>query len=195
MISNATPVATIMHRTVPVSLVFARHYLPVVRKVHVDEDRSARGAYVLHNAAAGARQVTLLATAPEALLAVQARATLEDQGIGCAVVSLPCWELFGRQDAVYRAATLGSGTRIAVEAACRMGWDAYLGTCGGFIGMSGFGASGPADALYEKFGITVLRSWRRQSVCSHIRAASWRAAIDCWRQGAPYGSSHTVSRA
>ena len=103
--------------------------------------------------------------------------------------------LFGRQDAVYRAATLGSGARIAVEVACRMGWDAYLGTCGGFIGMSGFGASGPADALYEKFGITVLRSWRRQSVCSHIRAASWRAAIDCWPQGAPYGSSHTVSRA
>lgn len=141
------------------------------------------------------RRTDLLATGSEMLLAVQARATLEDQGIGCAVVSLPCWELFGRQDAVYRAATLGSGTRIAVEAACRMGWDAYLGTCGGFIGMSGFGASGPADALYEKFGITVLRSWRRQSVCSHIRAASWRAAIDCWRQGAPYGSSHTVSRA
>ena len=54
---------------------------------------------------------------------------------------------------------------------------------------------GPADALYEKFGITVLRSWRRQSVCSHIGAASWRAAIDCWPQRAPYGSSRTVSRA
>jgi len=142
------------HRTGPVSLVFARQNLPVVRTVHTEENRSSRGAYVLHEAECGARQVTLLATGSEVLLAVQARTMLEAQGIGCAVVSMPCWELFGEQDAGYRAGTLGNSVRVAVEAACRMGWDAYLGARGGFIGMSGFGASGPADALYEKFGIT-----------------------------------------
>lgn len=142
------------HRTGPASLVFARQNLPVVRTLHTEENRSARGAYVLHEAGCGARQVTLLATGSEVLLAVQARATLEAEGIGCAVVSMPCWELFDAQDAGYRAATLGNGVRVAVEAACRMGWDAYLGARGGFIGMSGFGASGPAEALYVKFGIT-----------------------------------------
>jgi transketolase len=68
---------------------------------------------------------------------------------------MPCWELFDAQDAAYRATVLPpGGVRVAVEAALRFGWDRYLGERGGFVGMTGFGASGPADALYEKFGIT-----------------------------------------
>jgi len=74
-----------------------------------------------------------------------------------AVVSMPCWELFDAQDMAYRDAVLGprDGVRVAVEAALRFGWDRWLGLEGGFVGMPGFGASGPADALYAKFGITV----------------------------------------
>ena len=68
---------------------------------------------------------------------------------------MPCWELFDAQDDAYRATVLApGGVRVAVEAALRFGWDRYLGERGGFVGMTGFGASGPADALYELFGIT-----------------------------------------
>ena len=142
------------HHTGPVSLVFARQSLPLVRTVHTPENLTRRGAYVLHEAACGARQVTLLATGSEVLLAVQARDMLEAQGIGTAVVSMPCWELFNAQDKAYRQSVLGTGVRIGIEAAVRQGWDAYLGIDGGFVGMSGFGASGPADELYKLFNIT-----------------------------------------
>jgi transketolase len=68
---------------------------------------------------------------------------------------MPSWELFEQQDPAYRAATLGRGcVRVGVEVALRFGWDRYLGKQGGFVGMTGFGASGPADALYEHFGNT-----------------------------------------
>jgi transketolase len=80
---------------------------------------------------------------------------LEAEGIGTAVVSLPCFELFDARDASYRAAVLGEGTvRIGVEAAVRQGWEGYLGMDGGFVGMSGFGASGPYKDVYAHFGIT-----------------------------------------
>ena len=99
--------------------------------------------------------MTLLATGSEVALALQARQRLQAEGVPTAVVSMPCWELFEAQDASYRAAVLPpGGVRVAVEAALRFGWDRWLGERGGFVGMSGFGASGPADALYEKFGIT-----------------------------------------
>jgi transketolase len=88
------------------------------------------------------------------LLAVQARKKLEAAGVGTAVVSMPCWELFNVQDANYRRSVLGTGVRVGIEAAVRQGWDAYLGTDGGFVGMTGFGASGPADQLYKLFNIT-----------------------------------------
>lgn len=143
------------HTAGPVSLVFARQSLPLVRRSHSADNLTRRGGYVLHEAACSPRQATLLATGSEVLLAVQAREQLEAEGIGCAVVSLPCWELFDAQDAAYRAQVLGQGVvRVGVEAACRLGWDAYLGERGAFVGMKGFGASGPADALYRLFGIT-----------------------------------------
>ncbi|MNY90595.1 Transketolase 1 [compost metagenome] len=142
------------HREGPVSLVFARQSLPLVHPVHTPENRCVRGGYVLHEAEAGPRQVTLLATGSEVALAIQARAQLESEGVGAAVVSLPCWELFDEQPADYRQQVLGDGVRIAVEAAGRFGWDAYLGARGSFVGMKSFGASGPADGLYKLFGIT-----------------------------------------
>ncbi|NPC55328.1 transketolase [Caenimonas soli] len=143
------------HRGGPVTLVFARQALPPVRTAHVSDNLSRRGAYVLAEATGGARAVTLLATGSEVMLALQARVLLEADGVPTAVVSMPCWELFDTQDGAYRATVLPpGGTRVAVEAALRFGWDAYLGERGGFVGMQGFGASGPADALYQKFGIT-----------------------------------------
>ena len=122
------------------------------------ENLSCRGAYVLAEAEGGARRATLLATGSEVVVALKARVVLQDQGVPTAVVSMPCWEVFEEQDHLYRSQVIGDGTvRVAVEAAVRQGWDRYVGERGGFVGMSGFGASGPEDELFAHFGITPER--------------------------------------
>jgi len=99
--------------------------------------------------------VTLLATGSEVSIAVAARNNLQSAGVGTRIVSMPCWELFEEQDDDYRQMILGPGTvRIGIEAAVAMGWDRYLGLDGGFVGMTGFGASAPAKELFKHFGIT-----------------------------------------
>ena len=139
----------------PSGFALSRQGVPTLRTEHTDENLSAKGAYVLAEAAASERKVTLLATGSEVHLATQAREALEAEGIGTAVVSMPSWELFDKQDKAYRNSVLGEGTfRVAVEAAVRHGWDKYIGPDGGFIGMTGFGASAPAGDLYKHFGIT-----------------------------------------
>ncbi len=70
---------------------------------------------------------------------------------------MPCFELFDAQDAGYRDEVLGSGVRIAIEAASPFGWARYVGDESNVVGMTGFGASAPAPALYEHFGITPER--------------------------------------
>ena len=104
--------------------------------------------------ASGPRALTLLATGSEVQIAVAARATLEAEGVPTAVVSLPCWELFDRQDAAWRAQVLGTAPRLAVEAASTLGWTRYVDSEDDVLGMRGFGASAPIDALYAQFGIT-----------------------------------------
>ena len=79
---------------------------------------------------------------------------LAADGIAVAVVSLPCWELFGQQSPEYRAAVLGAAPRWGIEAACGFGWERWLGDNGAFIGMDGFGASAPGEHLFRHFGIT-----------------------------------------
>jgi len=139
----------------PSTMVFARQALPLVRTKHEADNRSARGGYVLAEAEGGVRRVTLIATGSEVALALAAREQLQAAGIATAVVSMPCCERFDEQDAAYRSGVLGADTvRVVVEAAVRFGWDRYIGERGGFVGMKGFGASGPAEALYEHFGIT-----------------------------------------
>ncbi len=139
----------------PSVLALSRQGLPTLRKAESEDMPSARGAYVLAEAEGGARQVTLLATGSEVMLAVAARDTLQGEGIPTAVVSMPCWEVFAEQDGAYRESVLGAGTvRVAVEAACGMGWDRWIGDGGAFVGMDGFGASAPAPKLYQHFGIT-----------------------------------------
>ncbi len=105
----------------------------------------------------GAPQVILMGTGSELSLCVQAHEKLTSEGIKSRVVSMPCFELFEKQDQAYRDQVLPPKVtaRIAVEAGIRMCWDRYLGTYGRFVGMDSFGASGPFDAVYKKFGITV----------------------------------------
>ncbi len=141
------------HRTGPSALIFARQKLPPVRTGDPGENLSRRGAYVIAEPG-GDRHVTLLATGSEVSLALTARDRLAAEGVAAAIVSMPSWELFEQQPDAYRHAVLGTVPRVAVEAAVRQGWDRYIGADGGFIGMSGFGASGPEDQLYAHFGIT-----------------------------------------
>jgi transketolase len=139
-------------RSTPSVLSLSRQNLPTLERP-VGENLSARGAYVLREAA-GTRDVTLLATGSEVEIALAAADALGAQGIKAAVVSMPCWELFEAQPEAYRAEVLGAAPRVAVEAAVRLGWDRWLGERGAFIGMTGFGASGPAAELYKHFGVT-----------------------------------------
>ncbi len=141
-------------KDMPSVIALTRQGLPTVRTDTAEENSSARGAYLLA-AAAGDADVTLLATGSEVSIALQARELLQAEGIGTRVVSMPCLEIFDAQDADYRASVLGdSRVTIAIEAGCRHGWDRYIGAEGVFIGMTGFGASAPAAALYQHFGIT-----------------------------------------
>ena len=141
----------------PSGMVLTRQGLAPQRKTHKDDNLCARGAYVLAEGKGGAakRKVTLMATGSEVEIAMAARDMLQKDGVSTAVVSMPCWELFDAQDAAYRTKVLGKKTvKVGVEAAVRFGWDKYVGPEGGFVGMSGFGASAPAPELYEHFGIT-----------------------------------------
>ncbi|WP_135077052.1 transketolase [Terasakiella sp. SH-1] len=137
----------------PSVLALSRQGLPAVRTEYSEENKSARGAYVLAQAD-GPRKATLIATGSEVEIAMNAREALQADGVPTAVVSMPCWELFEQQDDNYKRDTLGDGVRVAIEAGLQMGWDRYIGANGAFIGMTGFGASAPAGELYEHFGIT-----------------------------------------
>ncbi|SDB42638.1 transketolase [Belnapia rosea] len=136
----------------PSVLALSRQNLTPYR-TEAGENRCARGGYVVEEAS-GSRRATLIATGSEVSLALVARTALEAEGIPTAVVSLPCWELFAAQDAGYREAVLGDALRVGIEAAVSFGWDRWLGPEGLFIGMEGFGASGPAEELFRHFGLT-----------------------------------------
>jgi transketolase len=138
----------------PSILCLTRQALPALRHDgHESGNLTGKGAYVLREAK-GERQVTLLATGSEVSLAIEAADKLAGEGIAAAVVSMPCWELFRKQPRDYRSQVLGAAPRIGIEAAVRAGWDEWLGEDGAFIGMTGFGASGPYQELYRHFGIT-----------------------------------------
>ena len=137
----------------PSVLALTRQGLPVLRTTHANANLSARGAYVLVEPE-GARDVTLIGTGSEVMLALAAAKQLAEEGIKPAVVSMPCSELFEAQSAQYQGEVLGKAPRVAVEAAVPFGWSKWLGDSGIFIGMHGFGASAPAPELYKHFGIT-----------------------------------------
>jgi transketolase len=106
-------------------------------------------------AAKGEAAVSLFASGSEVSIAIEAQKLLAERGIEARVVSVPCFGKFFEQDNEYREATIGfAPIKVGIEAAVRQGWDAIIGADGIFVGMSGFGASGPYEKLYEHFGIT-----------------------------------------
>ena len=148
-------------KTTPSVLALTRQGLPTLRTKYKSANLSAKGAYILEESE-GKRQVILIASGSEVSLALTARKKLQKEGIGTRVVSMPCMELFEKQDEKYRKRILPGGrhVRIAIEAGVKDSWAKWLlGERGkeansGFIGMSGFGAYAPASTLFAHYGIT-----------------------------------------
>ena len=127
--------------------------MPTFRELGGVVNLVALGAYVIVEPEGG-RDVTLIATGSEVSIALNAARLLASDGIRAAVVSAPCFDLFRQQSREYRASVLGRVPRIGVEAAVEGDWARWLGDSGEFVGMTGFGASAPAEVLYREFGIT-----------------------------------------
>ncbi|HSN81080.1 MAG TPA: transketolase [Polyangiales bacterium] len=144
----------------PAALALTRQNVPVLdRNTLARAEKAARGAYVLREAGGGGPDVILVATGSEVAIALEAAQALEKEGVSVRVVSMPCWELFERQDAAYRDEVLPRNVtaKVVVEAGVRQGWERWVGADAAFITIETFGASAPYQVLYEKFGITVER--------------------------------------
>lgn len=140
----------------PSVLVLSRQNVPTVdRTQYQNAEGAMRGGYTLLDTD-GLPDVILMGTGSEVQYCLEAAEKLAAAGTKARVVSMPCWELFDEQPAEYRESVLPAAVsrRVAVEAGIKMGWERYLGDSGAFVGMDSFGASAPAELLYEHFGIT-----------------------------------------
>jgi len=143
------------NETAPSAMALTRQNLKPARLEFDTENLCARGAYEVVISEGETADVTLFASGSEVEIAIEASEMLNQAGHSTRVVSVPCFELFEAQSAEYKAATIGnSKVKIAIEAAIEMGWRRFIGDNGEFVGMTGFGASGPYKELYEHFGIT-----------------------------------------
>ena len=146
--------ASLETSSTPSVLSLSRQGLPCLRTEHTDENLSSKGGYVLAEAEVK-RDVTLIASGSEVEIAMEARDQLKAEGVSAAVVSMPCLDKFEEQSQDYRdQVTQLEIPVVVVEAAIEQSWGKYLGRNGKFVGMSTFGASAPANELYEHFGIT-----------------------------------------
>jgi len=146
--------ASLETSSTPSVLSLSRQGLPCLRTEHTDENLSSKGGYVLAEAEAK-RDVTLIASGSEVEIAMEARDQLKAEGVSAAVVSMPCLDKFEEQSQDYRdQVTQLEAPIVVVEAAIEQSWGKYLGRNGKFVGMSTFGASAPANELYQHFGIT-----------------------------------------
>lgn len=140
----------------PSCLVMSRQGLTQQPRTAEQLSAVRRGGYVLKDCA-GMPEALLLATGSEVELAVRAAAELAARGRRVRVVSMPCCDVFDRQDAAWRESVLPSAVRarVAVEAAAVDGWWKYVGLDGRVVGMTTFGESAPAGELFPHFGFTV----------------------------------------
>ncbi|MBI1773151.1 MAG: transketolase, partial [Burkholderiales bacterium] len=138
----------------PSTLIFSRQNLPYQERSAQQIADIQRGGYVLQDVTNA--KAVLIATGSEIELAVKSAAELAQQGIPVRVVSMPCTDVFDRQDAAYKAAVLGKGLpRIAIEAGVTDFWYKYVGLEGAVVGIDTFGESAPAGVLFKYFGFTV----------------------------------------
>ena len=143
------------HQDGPAALLLTRQGLPTLDQAKYGSATNvSKGAYVL--TAEDNPDVLILASGSEVSVAVCAAEGLAKDGIKAQVVSMPCWELFERQEQEYKDSVIPPKVkaRVGIEAGIEQGWNKYLGDSGIFIGMSSYGASAPAKTCFEKFGIT-----------------------------------------
>ena len=182
----------------PVALSLTRQKLPTLAgTAEKAREGLRRGGYVLREASGGAGSIKaiLIGTGSELQLAFGAAEALERDGTPTRVVSLPCWELFERQDAAYRESVLPRAVRarVAVEAGVSLGWDRWVGDEGAIIGLDHFGASAPAGTIFEKFGFSVDRV---AGVARDVVAGKVRGPIPTLEPGhlpAPRGSHPSLA--
>jgi len=142
-------------RQEPSILALTRQGLAQQRLTHTDENLSAKGGYIIHEATGGDAKAVILASGSEVEIAAAARVALQAGGIPTRVVSMVSTELFDAQDRAYRDSVLPKNTvKVSIEAGTTFGWHKYVGSDGGTVGIDSFGASAPASDLYEHFGIT-----------------------------------------
>ena len=137
----------------PTCLVLTRQNLPQYEGSGV---AALKGGYVLADSDKPTPDAILMASGSEVEQAMGAKALLKEQGVDVRVVSMPCMELFDKQDAAYRESVLPAAVRarVAVEAGATMPWYKYVGLDGAVIGLDHYGASAPAKLLFEQFGFT-----------------------------------------
>jgi len=160
--ANETAVAwkfILEYRDGPAALLLTRQGIPVLEQdKYASAANLCKGAYVLIGA--DSPEVLLLASGSEVSIAIEAYEKLSADGINARVVSMPCWELFEKQEQAYQDSVIPPGVkaRIGIEAGIEQGWRKWLGRQGVFIGMSSFGASAPGKVCFEKFGITAEKT-------------------------------------
>jgi len=159
--ANETSVAwrtVLEHNDRPAGLALSRQALPTFdREMFGSAEGTAKGAYVLaEGSASTGPAVILIATGSEVSLAIEARETLESQGVSTRVVSMPCREWFDAQDQDYRDEVLPPNVRarVSVEAGVSMGWRDVVGDAGRIISIDHYGASADASTLFREFGFT-----------------------------------------
>ena len=138
----------------PTALILTRQNVPQIAGSSKD---ALKGGYIISEAKSESIDGILIATGSEVNLAVDAQAALEQENIFVRVVSLPCMEIFDKQSDEYKEKVLPKNirARVAIEAACKFGWGSYVGLDGATVTMDTFGASAPANVLFEKFNFTV----------------------------------------
>lgn len=165
-VSEAWRIA-ILRRHGPTALALTRQKVPLIDRSRLAAAEGLRrGGYVLAEASGeGNPEMILIATGSEVSLALEARETLEQEGIPTRVVSLPCWELFDEQEDEYRHSVLQSSVtkRVAIEAGVRQGWERYVGSAGEIISLERFGASAPGETALKELGFNV------ENVLTHAR--------------------------
>jgi transketolase len=184
--ANETAVAwrTILERDDhPAGLCLTRQNIPVLDRADgnaagfTSAEGTARGGYILADAAGGAPEVILIATGSEVQIALAARDLLQQDGTPARVVSMPCVEWFEEQDAGYREQVLPPGirARVSVEAGIALGWRGFTGDFGEAVSLEHFGASASAEKLYEEFGFTAQRvAEAARSSLARLTAAAGR---------------------
>jgi len=147
----------LQRREGPTCLILSRQKLPIFNRQEVSPAEGVlRGAYILAEADGGRPDLIIIGTGSEVQWALEARPRLQEQGIKTRVVSIPCWELFEEQDQSYRDEVLPPNVkkRLAIEAASPMGWRKWVGDEGSIIAVETYGASAPAEIIFEKYGFT-----------------------------------------